>query len=239
MNDVIATPAPLYRTVIDTIIGRIVRGELKPGVMLPSETDLGAELGVSQGTTRKALNELERRGIVRRQQGRGTFIATTTPESALFHFFRLRRKDGTAVLPEPHTEEIVARRATAEERKAFGLDDKRVFEIRRTRTIDGRRIVREVSVVPGALFPGLPGHATLPNALYAFYQQSYGIAISQADEDLRAVTADDADAMAMDVVAGAALVEVRRRAVDISGRTVELRLSRYVTDELRYHICLR
>ena len=56
---------PLYQVVIDTIIERIASGSLASGAMLPSETQLGAELGVSQGTARKALIELEARGLVR------------------------------------------------------------------------------------------------------------------------------------------------------------------------------
>jgi len=77
---------PLYKVVYDRIINRVVSGELGPGAMLPSEKDLGAEFGVSQGTARKALSQLETKGIVQRRQGLGTFVTTTTPETALFHF---------------------------------------------------------------------------------------------------------------------------------------------------------
>ena len=49
----------------------------------------GAELGVSQGTARKALEELERRGIIKRRQGVGSFVAVRTPENALFQFFQI------------------------------------------------------------------------------------------------------------------------------------------------------
>lgn len=237
MDDAPVNTMPLYRGVIETILARIVSGDLKPGAMLPSETDLGREMGVSQGTARKALSELVRRGILRRQQGRGTFVATTTPERDHFHFFRLRRGDGSAVSPDLDEETVRSRRATSQERQI--LDDVKVFEVSRVRTIDGRRIVREISVVPAALFAGLAERAPLPNALYAFYQQVYGVAILEAEEDLRAVLADDADAAAMDVDVGEALVEVRRRAIDISGQVAELRLSRYVTDDLRYQVRLR
>ncbi len=230
---------PLYRSVIDAIVHRIVTGDLKPGVMLPSETDLGAEMGVSQGTARKALIELEQRGIVKRQQGRGTFVATTTPESDHFHFFRLRREDGSAVAPLLESETISRRRANAEERKVLNVDDKQMYEINRVRTIDGKRIVREISVLPISLFPALTDHAPLPNAIYAFYQQAYGIAISKADETLRAALANAEDAAVMDVKKGAPLIEVRRVAIDISDRIVELRRSRYVTDDLHYDVRLR
>ncbi len=233
------TPLPLWRRVAEDILARIVSGELRPGVMLPSETDLGRGMGVSQGTARRALAHLERRGIVERRQGRGTVVATTTPDSDHFHFFRLRHADGTEARPELVEEALSRRRSTAAERAAFGEEVRQVYALDRIRSIGGRRIVREASVVPVALFPALETRAPLPNALYAFWQQAYGIAIQRAEERLRAALADETDAAAMDVAAGAPLVEVTRRAVDLSERVVELRRSRYVTDDLAYSIDLR
>lgn len=232
-------PLPLWQRVSEGIVARIVDGDLKPGVMLPSETALGREMGVSQGTARRALAELERRGIVERRQGRGTVVATTTPETDNFHFFRLRRADGSQVTPVLIDETLEKRRSTAVEREALGPEARQVYAIDRVRGIDGRRIVRESSVVPAALFPALETRAPLPNALYAFWQASYGIAIQRADERLRAVLAGDADAASMDVAAGDPLIEVTRRAIDLSERVVELRRSRYATDALAYAIDLR
>lgn len=235
----ITADPPLYRRVSETILGRITRGELGPGAMLPSEAHLASELRVSPGTARKALMELEARGVLRREQGRGTFVATTTPESALFHFFRLRRADGSEAKPVLESEAVTRRAALAAERMAFGEVSDEVFEISRVRSIDGRRIIREVLIVPAFLFPGLLDRLPLPNALYALYQQSYNIRIAEAAEELRGVLANAEDAALMDVTAGAAMIEVSRRATDLSGRTVELRRSRYVTDDLHYAISLR
>ncbi len=228
---------PLYQHVYDTIIARIVSGELGPGAMLPSEIDLGRELGVSQGTARKALTALEQRGILQRRQGRGTFVATTTPESDHFHFFRLRRADGSEATPKLESESVTRRDATPDEQAAFGETE--VFEIVRGRSIDGKTIVREVSALPIGLFPGLSERSPLPNALYALYQQSYGIVISEADEQLKAVLAEEVDGEMMNVPVGAPLIEIRRRAIDISERVVELRLSRYLTADLHYAVTLR
>jgi GntR family transcriptional regulator len=228
---------PLYQHVYDTIVARIVSGDLGPGAMLPSETDLGRELGVSQGTARKALIALEQRGILQRRQGRGTFVTTTTPESDHFHFFRLRRADGSDAAPALETERIKRREATAVERDV--LNTAEVFEVERGRSVDGRTVVRELSSLPVTLFPGLTDRAPLPNALYALYQQAYGIAIAEADEQLHAVMSGPEDVAIMGIEAGTPLIEVRRRAVDITGRVVELRLSRYLTEALHYAVTLR
>lgn len=228
---------PLYQHVYDTIIARIVSGELGPGAMLPSETDLGRELGVSQGTARKALTALEQRGILQRRQGRGTFVATTTPERAHFSFFRLRRDDGTEAIPALETETITRCAASESEKTVLDADD--VFRIERLRSIDGRAIVREFLVVPTTLFPGLSDRSPLPNALYALYQQAYGIVIAEADEQLNAVLADAEDAKVMGIPPDSPLIEIRRRAIDISDRVVELRVSRYLTTDLHYAVTLR
>ena len=65
---------PLYVEVRDTVLGRISTGAWKPGEMLPSESAIGQELGVSQGTVRKALDDLAAQNLVVRRQGKGTFV---------------------------------------------------------------------------------------------------------------------------------------------------------------------
>jgi GntR family transcriptional regulator, arabinose operon transcriptional repressor len=65
----------LHIQVSNLLISRILDGEWPIGGMLPSEQQLCAQLGISRGTLRQALGELHRNGYVRREQGRGTFIA--------------------------------------------------------------------------------------------------------------------------------------------------------------------
>jgi GntR family transcriptional regulator len=229
---------PLYKTVIGTVIDRIVSGELVPGAMLPSEYDLGAELGVSQGTARKALEELERRGIIKRRQGVGSFVAVRTPENALFQFFRLRNPDGTQAVPDLAEGTVISRKATASEAGQLSGAPDRVHEIARVRTIDGARLIYETSVVPAVLFPGLAERAPLPNALYALYQQAFRIAIVRADESIKAVAADEETASALGIAASSPVMSIERKAFDIADRCVELRSSFYVTDHHAYGISL-
>lgn len=66
---------------------------------LPSETALAAEYGVSQGTLRKALNELALEKKLVRFQGKGTAVAVLDSDGALFPFFRLYDDDGKRVYP--------------------------------------------------------------------------------------------------------------------------------------------
>lgn len=229
---------PLYRRAYETILARIVGGELTAGAMLPSEHEIARELGVSQGTARKALVELDREGIIERRQGKGSFVAQTTSESALFHFFRLRDGKGGQVVPELVSEQIKRLRSTAADRMTFGEDIEAVFEIRRIRSIRGRLAVKERARLPASLFPGLAERSPLPNALYVLFQQAYGLAIARAEEDLLPVLADADDAADLQIEEGTALLQAERKAIDLSGRIVERRTSRYLLDGLRYHVSL-
>lgn len=239
----IVPAVPLYKRVHDTLVERIVSGDLRPGTMLPSEFNLGTELGVSQGTVRKALIALEAAGLVKRQQGRGTFVAATTPETAMFHFFRLHRIDGTQATPEPARETVRTRAASAREVAAFGIGRIigriRVFEIRRIRKIDGRIASREMVVLPAEKFPGLGERGVLPNALYPLYEQSYGITIARAEETIRARAADAETAADLAVMPGHPILEVTRRAIGINDAVIEFRFSQFLTDSLTYDVVLK
>jgi len=229
---------PLYQFVIDTLIERIASGAMLPGSMLPSEAQLGTELGVSQGTARKAVMELEARGLVQRRQGRGTFVTVRTPETSLFNFFRLRKPDGTLEAPGLEQETVRRRPATQEETQALFGRPLEVIEIRRVRSLAGRKATHEVLVISAKLFPGLADRAHLPNAIYVLYQQSYSVTILRANERLRITSASPAVAAALDIEPGTPMLEVRRQAIDFLDRVVELRTVQCLTDHHEYFVTL-
>src|SRR3989454_1572520 len=73
----------LYAAVQDAIEALIQERQLAPGDALPTEQDLQTIFNVSRATIRQALSGLERRRIVERHQGRGTFLAIPTMELSL------------------------------------------------------------------------------------------------------------------------------------------------------------
>ena len=85
---------PLYQQVKDLLIERLIGGYWRPGDLLPSEMQLAEQLGVSQGTVRKALDEMTAGNLLVRRQGRGTYVAEHDQEHALFHFFKLTDRRG-------------------------------------------------------------------------------------------------------------------------------------------------
>ena len=82
--------SPLYQQIKDLITRGLQAGEWKPGEAIPSETDLAARFRVSQGTVRKAIDELATENLLVRRQGKGTFVATHAEEQIQYRFLRLR-----------------------------------------------------------------------------------------------------------------------------------------------------
>ncbi|MFM8586213.1 MAG: GntR family transcriptional regulator [Gammaproteobacteria bacterium] len=228
---------PLYSQVYEALVRRIADGEWQPGQALPSEQALAMQLGVSQGTVRKALDALALDKVIDRRQGKGTYVAELTQERSLFRFFRLTRPDGQRAVPTSGDESIKRRHARSSEAKALELPEGvDVFEIIRTRFVDERPVAIERIILPEAYFPGLDQHSPLPNALYALYQREYRINIVSANEKLRADVARRDDVKRLSVELGAPLLQVERVALAVDGRRVEWRLSRCDTSTLSYDV---
>ena len=81
MDDLVTDPVTrqdgiaLWRQIAGTLQSGIASGGLKPGTRLPTEATLSARFGVNRHTVRRALEELSRDGLVRVEQGRGSFVA--------------------------------------------------------------------------------------------------------------------------------------------------------------------
>src|SRR6187431_1357294 len=93
-----ATPAfsPLYQQIKDLILQSLQAGEWKPGESIPSEMDLAARFRVSQGTVRKAIDELAAENLLLRRQGKGTFVATHSEQQVQYRFLKLKPDNGEA-----------------------------------------------------------------------------------------------------------------------------------------------
>lgn len=230
---------PLYQQVRELFVRRIADRTWPPGEALPSEQALAVELGVSQGTVRKALDSLAAENLVERRQGKGTYITEVTPARSLFKFFRISRPGGERLTPASEEASTRRRRATSLERKRLELEpDEYVVQITRVRLVNQAPAILETIAVPAKRFPDLEKRS-IPNALYALYQSDYGVNVLSTNEELRAVAAGPDDARALGLEPGAPLLEIDRTAFDISGRPIEWRRSRCDTRHVVYAVTLR
>jgi GntR family transcriptional regulator len=230
---------PLYRQVRELLVRRIAEGLWAPGQPIPSEPEIASELGVSQGTVRKALDEMAGENLVVRRQGRGTYVARHDDARILFQFFRIVPDSGDKEFPDSRLIEVVVEGADDEAAAALALrPGVAVVRLERVRSLAGEVCIAERIVVPAGLFPGL-AERELPNNLYELYAAQFGIVIGRASEKLRAVAAGSREAELLGVAPGAALLRVDRTAFSIDGRLAEWRVSWCRTERVHYLSDLR
>lgn len=71
---------PVYRQLIDQVLGGIAAGALVPGDQLPTVRQVAVDLSVNPNTVARAYREMEIRGVLDTQQGTGTFVSNQLVE---------------------------------------------------------------------------------------------------------------------------------------------------------------
>ena len=221
-------------------MSRISTGAWRPAEALPSEMALARELNVSQGTVRKAIDSLVAEKLVERRQGKGTYVAKHTRESAQFRFFKLNHNEsGERALPTCRQSSIKRRKATIAECKGLDLPKSSdVYEVVRTRFVGDRPVLREKIVVSYSKFTNLDRYQPLPNTLYTLYQENFNISINSADEKLKATIAGAETARELKIKPNDPVLRVERLGRNVTGEPVELRHTDFLTDDLYYALQL-
>jgi GntR family transcriptional regulator len=218
--------SPRYREIESALRARIAT--LRPGQRLPSDTDLCAEFGVSRMTARHAMARLAAEGLVRRDPGRGTFVAeppTHRRAEFLMTFSHEMRRQGR--VPNSRIIRRLLRQATEPERNDLRVArGDEVVEVCRVRLADGQAVALETAVLavrcaPAIMRADLEGgslHETLISA---------GMVPSRGRASIGAEAARLEDAVLLGVRAGEPMLIERRLILDQRGRPLERTESRY------------
>lgn len=167
--------------------------DLRPGDRLPPETELAKLAGVSLITVRRAMAELASRGMVRREQGRGTFVQATLIDAETTRLGSLRETLGGDHLLETVLVGITRRRANPQERALLDLArGDMVWEVLRLRTIDREPMIFEIARVPVVRAPLLDSDLAQDGSasLYRLLAQTYGLEEAYEEQTLTVETAD-------------------------------------------------
>jgi GntR family transcriptional regulator len=237
-----ATPAfsPLYQQIKGLILQSLQAGEWKPGEAIPSEMDLATRFRVSQGTVRKAIDELAAENLVVRRQGKGTFVATHAEQHVRYRFLKLVPDSGDRDSEGPAQREVLEcrrLRASADVARALALrTGDPVVQVRRVLAFGGIPTILEDLWLPGNAFKGLSADqmAAWQGPTYAMFELQFGVRMVRAEEKIRAIAADTAQAALLAVPAGAPLLSVERLSYTYSDVPMELRRGLYRTDTHHY-----
>lgn len=230
--------SPLYRQIKAAITRGLQTGQWKPGEPIPSELDLAGRFGVSQGTVRKAIDELAAEHLLIRRQGKGTFVASHHEARAQFRFLRLR--GDAAELDSPRSRILECRRLRAPVEVARRLDlrpAESAVLVRRLLEFGTVPTVLDEIWLPAAQFRGLTADrlAAYHGPLYGLFETEFAVRMVRCEERLRAVTADAGVAPILQVTPGTPLLSVDRTSYTYGDRPMEVRRGLYLTRELHYH----
>ncbi len=237
-----ATPAfsPLYQQIKSLILQSLQAGEWKPAEAIPSEMDLAARFRVSQGTVRKAIDELASENLVVRRQGRGTFVATHSERHVQYRFLKLVPDSGDVDSQGPAERRIVdckRLRATADIARPLGLrTGDAVLQVVRVLSFGDVPTILEDLWLPGGPFKGLTAErlAEHRGPMYAMFEAEFGVRMVRAEEKIRAVLPDERQCGLLKVGAGSPLLSVERLAHTYNDVPMELRRGLYRTDHHHY-----
>lgn len=232
--------SPLYRQIKGLIIGGLQAGEWKAGESIPSELELAARFGVSQGTVRKAIDELAAESVLVRRQGKGTFVSTHAEQQVQYRFLRLMPDDGSQASEGPAERAILECRrvrATAEIARCLALrSGDALMQVRRVLAFGGTPTILEDLWLPGNPFKGLSSErlAAWRGPTYAMFELEFGVRMVRAEEKIRAVAADSQQAALLKIDEGSPLLSVERVAYTYNDVPMELRRGLYRTDTHHY-----
>ena len=231
------TFSPLYQQIKSLITQSLQSGEWKPGELIPSEIELAARFKVSQGTVRKAIDELSAENLVVRRQGKGTFVATHHEARSQFRFLRLAPDEGVPHYPENKIIEVRRLRAPAEVARLLEIKsgDSVVF-IRRVQSFSGVPTILDDLWLPGVIFKGLTAERLneYKGPMYGLFETEFGTHMIRASEQIRAVCADNVVSDLLAIAVGTPLLNVERVSFTYGDKPVELRRGLYLTSHHHY-----
>ena len=229
-----ALPAfsPLYMQIKALLTQGLTQGDWKAGDALPSETELAARFKVSQGTVRKALDAMALERLLVRRQGKGTFVATHAEQQVQYRFLRLMPDTPPRVAMQRRFLDLKRQRPPVEVARALGLGGAQiVFRLRRLLLAQDKPVVLDEIWLPAGLFEGLSVErmSSYAGPMYGLFESEFGVRMIRAEEKIRAVAADEAQARLLSLPLGTPLLSVERLSLTYADRPVEFRRGLYCT----------
>jgi len=218
------SPTPLYHQLKNVILSAIQSGRWKADDQLPTESELAEMYGVSKITVREALRELAQMRYVRREQGRGTFVARTQLEQGpreLTSFTEEMRRRGYRSSSRVLARDVIPATAPVAERLELAEGDP-VFRLRRLRIANDQPMGIQTAYLPLRLTPGVERRNFESRSLYEILRKDYNLVPARAKETHTAIAADSQTAALLGIPKRSPAMAVERVSYLASGHPLEL-----------------
>lgn len=221
---------PLYLQVSEMLIRDIAAGRLADGAKLPTEREMAANLGLAVGTLRKALADLENKGLLERVQGSGNYIRAAESPQSIYAFFRLERIAGGG-LPSARTLSVRRLKKPAY-LPSFGTHSE-AHRIRRLRLISGVVSALEEIWLDASVADALNADE-MSESLYLHYRQHLKLHIARAEDHIGLGHVPAWAPSDCPLRPGATTPLITRLAWDGQNRQVEVSLTWFDSNTTRY-----
>ena len=213
----------LYFIAKEEINRYISEHSLKTGDLLPSESSLCRELGISRGTLREAMRMLEEEGVIRRRQGLGTYVSGGALLQSTLDVNQgvtemILGKGMTPGCGEMLIEEVPADQEISQNLKVNKGEP--VICIRRVRTANDQPVAYSVDFLPGGIVPKGFKEEFDGESLYRFLEDKCGIEVSNSILQIKPEKANRFLAEKLETRAGGLLMLLVQTDVDQRGTPV-------------------
>jgi len=228
---------PLFLRTARRIGEELVAARAQPGDRLPSERALAERYGVSRDTLRAALTEMQKRGVVDAQPGRGWFLLARKdppPTRQVPGFADFARASG--LTPRSRVLSSQVRPATVTEAETLRIaPGSELFELHRLRYLDGLLIAAEHNRLPMSLCPQLADTDFDEASLYATLRGATPPQVPVvADYSVEARPPNDGEASLLEIDASVPLLVATQLTYNQNERPLELTIATYRGDRYRF-----
>jgi GntR family transcriptional regulator len=232
---------PYYRQLYSLLKDTIAKQGLKSGQMLPSESELCQQYGISRTVVRNALQDLESEGLIRRRKGKGSIV--TGPKiseglaQTLTGFYQDMAERGLATRTSVLLHETIP--CPGKIASILNLAPQTpVIHSNRLRYVEGEPIALVTSYVPLQLCPALEHVDLTDRSLYEFLETTCGITIMSANRVLESSSADESQARHLEIEPGDPVMKLESISYLEDGTPVEYFLAFHRGDRTRFEINL-
>ena len=207
---------------------------------LPSEPKLAKQMGVSRATLREAMRSFEGEGLIRRQQGVGTFVIGEVPiiDSGLEILESIEKVAGRIGL-NVSTKSLEIEQVTADDEcaRALNLDvGDTITRISRVILTDDRPIAYLVDSIPASLVSIADLENEISSSVLDFLLQKNSISLVNSRTEIKAEVASGEVAHKLQILRGDVLLNFTADLFDAAGKVIDHSYSYFLPGYFRFHV---
>lgn len=229
----------IWRQIADEIRGDIMAGKLPTGARMPAEMDLAERFGVNRHTVRSAIAALTQEGVLRAEQGRGTFIANA---KRLTYQIGRRTRISQALAPQvSETRGILLssslETAAIDIAQALGMNiGAEVLRLETMHSADGHPISIATHWIDSSAFPTFTEDYTASGSITSAFKAAGVSDYFRKSTVVSARHADPDDLKHLKLSPGAIVLTARAINIDTEGKPIQFSLTRFSADRMEFVI---